>query len=981
MKRITLIILAIAAILAGSVSCQKVNDIDKRLIELEQTVSDLRAQILAGAVITSVDKTDEGCTFTLSNGQTYKVTNGKDGSDGEAIIADVKIEKDFVVLTLKDGETLRISYQNPLSMVTLNIIPDFSDGSVYSHNRSDGAFFLKVAVTPKERLRNFESDSSLFYSADFHTTITKASPDSSYFTVSGQLTSITEEEGYMTISYTLSDAEMDWLDHNDYVVAVSVGSADGSSAVSTPFVPVSSILRGGLGGAAFPGVYLSADYYDEAGYGRMMLFNEDGTAEFYVFFDDNVKDGISVEYDYTLKGTWKEEKIDLGNTGGAFIISNMSLEGSPETIADSIIVIPVENKVYANSTAFGFDEFYRIDADFEDFKGQLESFLPGHLEETLLSKHGPGTADGILIHDDTPIAPEYMRSWMKELPDNIYLRDLSIPGSHDAFSYRCMTDAADQTLTADEQFDWGVRWFDVRYYRIWSGTFRVFPCHGPIPSQDFFHDISADLELLERSVKANPSECVIVRFRCDYFKEYADECAEWIIKNIIDPKKDIYIPCSENMTLGEARGKIVVMSDDTAWPNPYYFSIDNEQDRCDFDDHDKNGHKDFWYISDKTDGFQELIDNDRCVMDKWKPGVKFNNWSINHCSGYLKIFRPVEFAHYVTPSISNVLSRITNKTYGIVPMDFIGRSGCRESRVSVLNVDSFLEAISTILSLGTSKIVIPEWFDIATPQITEQVVKSNDIFKKDPVYYLPGTFTVGKNSDGSDRRVKFSEGNLFYNTKYKSWGFFEHQYDYAKQYDRELLSLFTWGYGSWSSRDFWDALDDDGNLLYKKGKTFSDWGKAITFDKQHTWRTLSEEEWDYLFEKRKIRRNGVEDGRSGAGYTFQWVKYNGVNGIIIYPDEYGGAKYAEGSIIDENSFPENCAFLPAAGYCNFYRSYLEMYSQGDVCYYWSSSSEFRGNYEENQAWFISYDRGNTATSRMSVSRSAGLPVRLVTDVK
>ena len=137
MKRITLIILSVAAILAGSVSCQKVNDLDKRLTELEQTVSDLKAQILAGAVITSVDKTNDGCTFTLSNGQSYTVTNGKNGSDGEAIIADVKIEEDFVVLTLKNGETLRISYQNPLSMVTLNIVPDFDDGTVRKPNTTE----------------------------------------------------------------------------------------------------------------------------------------------------------------------------------------------------------------------------------------------------------------------------------------------------------------------------------------------------------------------------------------------------------------------------------------------------------------------------------------------------------------------------------------------------------------------------------------------------------------------------------------------------------------------------------------------------------------------------------------------------------------------------------------------------------------------------------------------------------------------------
>ena len=35
--------LAATAIIAGGVSCSKVNDLDKRLTQLEQTVSDLKA--------------------------------------------------------------------------------------------------------------------------------------------------------------------------------------------------------------------------------------------------------------------------------------------------------------------------------------------------------------------------------------------------------------------------------------------------------------------------------------------------------------------------------------------------------------------------------------------------------------------------------------------------------------------------------------------------------------------------------------------------------------------------------------------------------------------------------------------------------------------------------------------------------------------------------------------------------------------------
>ncbi len=60
-----LMIVAIVAITACC-ACSKVNDIDKRLGVLENIVSDLKAQISAGAVITFVDKISDGCTFTLS---------------------------------------------------------------------------------------------------------------------------------------------------------------------------------------------------------------------------------------------------------------------------------------------------------------------------------------------------------------------------------------------------------------------------------------------------------------------------------------------------------------------------------------------------------------------------------------------------------------------------------------------------------------------------------------------------------------------------------------------------------------------------------------------------------------------------------------------------------------------------------------------------------------------------------------------------
>ena len=59
-----------------------INALDDRVSALESTVADLQSQIEAGAVITSVTQSDNGITVTLSNGQSYEITNGKDGANG-----------------------------------------------------------------------------------------------------------------------------------------------------------------------------------------------------------------------------------------------------------------------------------------------------------------------------------------------------------------------------------------------------------------------------------------------------------------------------------------------------------------------------------------------------------------------------------------------------------------------------------------------------------------------------------------------------------------------------------------------------------------------------------------------------------------------------------------------------------------------------------------------------------------------------------
>lgn len=90
MNKKFLSVLLCGAIMSGSTgmftSCKNydsdIASLDERVTAVEKSVSELKAQISGGAVITDVQSTANGVTVTLSNGKTFELTNGKDGANG-----------------------------------------------------------------------------------------------------------------------------------------------------------------------------------------------------------------------------------------------------------------------------------------------------------------------------------------------------------------------------------------------------------------------------------------------------------------------------------------------------------------------------------------------------------------------------------------------------------------------------------------------------------------------------------------------------------------------------------------------------------------------------------------------------------------------------------------------------------------------------------------------------------------------------------
>ena len=257
---------------------------------------------------------------------------------------------------------------------------------------------------------------------------------------------------------------------------------------------------------------------------------------------------------------------------------------------------------------------------------------------------------------------------------------------------------------------------------------------------------------------------------------------------------------------------------------------------------------------------------------------------------------------------------------------------------------------------------------------------------------LSGKFTINLYGD----QISFSQGNLQYRQSDNTYRFALSQYAILGALNQTALEtidaggntsvyidLFGWGTGT--APYFHSTNDTSYPVFYEWGnEPITNGNSAIP------WRTMTHNEWDYLLRK---RNNAVE--------LFALGKVNGVNGLILLPDEWetpSGLDFkpstSRGLIWDsdagayintyENNFTHNtysgsdwdrmeqagAVFLPAAGS----RQGTNVDSPGQDGWYWSSSSQ---TYET--AYCINFDKGYFDEGAIE-NRSKGMSVRLVQDV-
>ena len=242
---------------------------------------------------------------------------------------------------------------------------------------------------------------------------------------------------------------------------------------------------------------------------------------------------------------------------------------------------------------------------------------------------------------------------------------------------------------------------------------------------------------------------------------------------------------------------------------------------------------------------------------------------------------------------------------------------------------------------------------------------------------LPNAATVSAFAISDNSYVCFSPGNLQYHIATDTWRFADYQYDYV------AADITDTTYTGWIDLFGWGTGNNPTNVEDANSK-FTDWGtNAIGMDAANTWRTLTIDEWLYLFQHTR----------------WTLARVNGTLGFMLLPDSFetpvglSVSILGDGNLTDasknysESDYSTNiynsdefvllesagAIFLPAAG--ARYGTTLSACGQKGV--YWTATT----GTSKAAARYMSFNSTKALVSVNShAGRKYGYSVRLVRDL-
>ena len=241
-------------------------------------------------------------------------------------------------------------------------------------------------------------------------------------------------------------------------------------------------------------------------------------------------------------------------------------------------------------------------------------------------------------------------------------------------------------------------------------------------------------------------------------------------------------------------------------------------------------------------------------------------------------------------------------------------------------------------------------------------------------------------SVSATQQVLFAPGNLQYTQSTDTWSFAENQYDYIGEANAsgnalaDKIDLF-----GWSGSDYNNFGVSTSYALDDYLGSFVDWGtNQIGADAPNTWRTLTNDEWEYLL-----------NTRPNASSLKGVAQVNRVNGLVFLPDnwtcpagvafnsgfhsEYSVEAYGKFQTFTAEQWSKlesaGAVFLPAAGHRYSTNTYYNIQKTGR---YWSATEYVDPYWGNNSAYFLSFYSDEAYME--SGGRASGHSIRLVKDL-
>ena len=304
----------------------------------------------------------------------------------------------------------------------------------------------------------------------------------------------------------------------------------------------------------------------------------------------------------------------------------------------------------------------------------------------------PAAKKKIILHAIPSGKQESGNNWITPLDGNIYVSQMSIPGSHDAATGEDMATfigdifAQTQEQTLQTQWNLGIRAFDLRP-AIYKGrsTNELWLYHGVTRVSISW---ATAMKTIKDNLKAHPGEFAIILFRHEdegtTNKDNDETHFNTYMTNWVNANKEWIVDWRPDITIDECRGKIILISRFsgsweygcfTGWSHVAEgatTTVRNAsntvtgtmyvQDYYNASSHDTK----FTSISKYLDIAQEFHTNKTMK----------NHWMLNHVSGYARISSSDTYRSNAAAQNPKVIEYLHNRTTpgstGIILFDYSG---------------------------------------------------------------------------------------------------------------------------------------------------------------------------------------------------------------------------------------------------------------------------------------------------------------------